>query len=319
MIGVTYNMSIESLSVCPRANGIYKIKNIKTGRFYIGKSAGINGFYKRWYCHRLELRNNTHCCSYLQRSYNKYGESCFTFEILEIKDYGVPLADLESEYIINLEAMYFQKGYNLVNEKVESPSFDRENHPLAKEFELLDPEGNLIKVKNLTKFCEDMGLHSRSMWDLVRGGRNSYRGFRSTNTEFHLVPKEYRLISPEGELIIFDNMAEFARIRGLSKTPVYNVLMGLASNTKGYHLENPSPEHQKYLDRISNKKFLVNKSLGTIVRFVSMKAFSRKYKVSKRAILDFYAGGGRLLTEKYNWITPTEEDMELYPIIEETF
>jgi group I intron endonuclease len=321
MIGSIFNMAIKSFSVCPRVNGIYKLTNQKTGRFYIGKAEGKLGFYMRWYHHRQALRNNIHKNGYLQNSYNKHGEYCFTFEILEIKDYGDPLVDLESDYIVNLGAMYFAKGFNIKNEKNQSqpPKIVRENHHNSKEFELLDPEGNLIKGRNLTQFCEEFGFQQSSMFNVIKGVNKSSNGFRSPNPEFHLVKKEYRLRSPEGELIIFDNMAEFARNIGVDQSTVSRVLSGSSSNTKGYHLESPSPENQKYLDRLFNKKCLVNKDLGIIVTFVSINTFSLKYKIRRDAVYDFFSGRVNNLAKGYNWSAPTEEDMESYSIVEETF
>ncbi len=258
MIGVVFNMNIESLAICPRTNGIYKITNTKTGRFYIGRAEYKKGFFRRWYSHRWQLRKNIHENPYLQNSYKKYGESCFTFEILEIKDYGDPLIDLESEYIINLKAMYFEDGYNITNEKFsgEYPKIYRENHHNSKEFELLSPEGNLIKGRNLSRFCEELDVGVGAMWDVIHGDRKSYKGFKSPNPEFHVVKKEYRLLSPEKELFVFDNAAEFARKIGLDTSSIQKVLKGERSNIKGYHLENPLPEHQRNLDNYFNRKRL---------------------------------------------------------------
>jgi len=321
MIGVIFNMDIKSPSIYPKTNGIYKITNIKTGRFYIGKAEGKMGFYGRWRSHRLNLRKNTHHCSYLQSSYNKHGEPCFTFEILEIKDYGEPLTCLESEYIVNLEAMHFQKGYNIKNEKsaTQPTKIVRENHPNSKDFELLDREGNLVKRKNLSQFCQESGLGERNVRKLLRGLLKSYRGYKSTNPDFHRVGKEYRLMSSDKELIVFDSMAEFAKKIGVSIGSVSAVLKGIMSNVKGYHLENPSPKYQKNIDRLVNKKVLINKSLGIIIRFVSISKFSLEYRIPSTTLFHFFTGEKNYLTEKYNWTIPTQEDIQLYPIIDKTF
>ncbi len=321
MIGVTWNMSIKSLAVCPRTNGIYKITNIKNGRFYIGKSSGKKGFRVRWREHRKALRKNTHFCAYLQNSYNLHGEDCFTFEILEIRPQGEDLLDLESEYIVKLRAMCFEDGYNIRNKKCDAkyPRIHRENNPTSKEFELLDPDGNLVKGKNLTLFCEELGVNPAAMWHVVKGDLKSYKGYKSPNPEFHVVKKEYRLLSPEKNLVIFNNMREFAKKIGVERTSIQAVLSGSNSNAKGYHLENPSPENRKHLDKLFSRKLLLNKDLRIIVKFAEILAFSQKYKIPRRALYDFFAGRKGPLTEKHNWETPTEEDVKFYPIIEEEF
>lgn len=60
--------------------GIYKITNLITNKVYIGSSKNLNKRYKE---HFNSLKNNNHHSSKLQRSYNKYKENAFKFEILE--------------------------------------------------------------------------------------------------------------------------------------------------------------------------------------------------------------------------------------------
>lgn len=62
--------------------GIYKIRNIVNGKIYVGSAA--SGIKRRWSLHRRMLRSNTHHSPNFQRSWNKYGEACFSFEILEL-------------------------------------------------------------------------------------------------------------------------------------------------------------------------------------------------------------------------------------------
>lgn len=60
--------------------GIYKITCLVTNEVYIGQSTAIA---RRWATHKRELKNGIHYNKHLQRTYNKYGESNFTYEILE--------------------------------------------------------------------------------------------------------------------------------------------------------------------------------------------------------------------------------------------
>jgi len=60
--------------------GVYKIECRPNGRVYVGSSKRI---YRRWSEHRAALRRNRHHCRHLQRAWNVYGESQFTFLILE--------------------------------------------------------------------------------------------------------------------------------------------------------------------------------------------------------------------------------------------
>lgn len=61
---------------------IYRITNVKNNKKYVGSTIGkIN---RRWNIHKSQLRNGKHGNRYLQRSWNKYGECNFSFEILEM-------------------------------------------------------------------------------------------------------------------------------------------------------------------------------------------------------------------------------------------
>lgn len=60
--------------------GIYKITCLATDEVYIGQSVAIA---RRWATHKRELKNGIHYNTHLQRTYNKYGEESFSYEILE--------------------------------------------------------------------------------------------------------------------------------------------------------------------------------------------------------------------------------------------
>lgn len=69
--------------------GVYRIRNIVSGRFYIGSSENI---YRRFESHRRQLKSGTHKNKILQASWNKHGADAFKFEVL----HKVPLEDLRS-------------------------------------------------------------------------------------------------------------------------------------------------------------------------------------------------------------------------------
>ena len=75
--------------------GIYRIRNVVNNKSYYGSSKNIN---KRWGRHRLDLNNNRHHNSILQRAWNKYGESNFMFEVVELCDVDLLLIN-EQKYL----------------------------------------------------------------------------------------------------------------------------------------------------------------------------------------------------------------------------
>lgn len=59
--------------------GIYQIRNLNNGHFYIGSAAS---FLNRRRQHRHDLRQGKHGNSILQKAWNKHGEKAFVFEKL---------------------------------------------------------------------------------------------------------------------------------------------------------------------------------------------------------------------------------------------
>ena len=83
-------------------NVIYKITNILNGKFYIGSAC----IYKnRVAMHLCQLRKNKHSNLYLQRTFNKYGEFIFLFEIIEFCNEN-DLIKKEQWYIDNWKPNY---------------------------------------------------------------------------------------------------------------------------------------------------------------------------------------------------------------------
>ena len=60
--------------------GIYGIQNTLTGEWYVGQSQNIR---KRYNTHMRHLAAGCHENEHLQRSFNKYGEEHFSFQLLE--------------------------------------------------------------------------------------------------------------------------------------------------------------------------------------------------------------------------------------------
>lgn len=80
----------------------------------IGKTEQKN-VSSRWSVHKHLLRKNKHYNKHLQSSWNKYGESSFTFEIVEQFDseMNFDLSNLERYWIKQHDSMNPENGYNL--------------------------------------------------------------------------------------------------------------------------------------------------------------------------------------------------------------
>lgn len=91
-----------------KVSGIYIIKNMVNGKVYIGQSVDIQ---KRFLEHKWELKNNKHRNSYMQRSWEKYGEDNFLFEIIERYPSHL-LNEKETYWIKNYKSNNSVYGYN---------------------------------------------------------------------------------------------------------------------------------------------------------------------------------------------------------------
>ena len=99
-------MQMKQTPIC----GVYRITNIDNGKIYIGSSKDIK---KRWQQHKKELREGIHANKYLQHAWNKYGEKCFVFDVLEKCTEEVQFQK-EQEYLDTFEP-FGERGYNIVH------------------------------------------------------------------------------------------------------------------------------------------------------------------------------------------------------------
>ena len=91
--------------------GIYEIRNIVSGKIYIGST--VSSFSQRLSIHKANLKNNKHSNTYLQNSWNKHGEKKFTWKILEdLKGKNVKkILEREQFYLDNV--IKFGFDYNI--------------------------------------------------------------------------------------------------------------------------------------------------------------------------------------------------------------
>jgi len=80
--------------------GVYRIRNITTGKYYVGSTECIERRFKE---HKSALNNGKHINRYLQFAWDKYGEEDFIFEIVEKTK-----TDLKSR-----EQLYLDVGFEL--------------------------------------------------------------------------------------------------------------------------------------------------------------------------------------------------------------
>jgi group I intron endonuclease len=99
-------MASSSLS----QSGIYCIRNLVSGRRYVGSAKKLSD---RWKAHRYLLRDCRHHSRTLQRSWKKHGEEAFVFEVLELVDDPHQLVTREQFWIDKLHAANPKLGFNV--------------------------------------------------------------------------------------------------------------------------------------------------------------------------------------------------------------
>ncbi|OME49013.1 hypothetical protein BSK59_24860 [Paenibacillus odorifer] len=95
-----------------KVKGIYQILNRINNKVYIGSSINIK---QRKSQHYHLLRTNNHPSNYLQKSWNKYGEHNFTFDILEEIFNEEELIKREQYWIDYKQSTNRTFGFNLCN------------------------------------------------------------------------------------------------------------------------------------------------------------------------------------------------------------
>ena len=92
------------------ASGIYQILNTHNGKMYVGSAINIPA---RWRAHLSHLRNGKHHSAHLQSSWNRHGESVFSFSVLQAVNDATHLLQCEDEWIGKLKSADRSHGYNI--------------------------------------------------------------------------------------------------------------------------------------------------------------------------------------------------------------
>ena len=100
----------------PPDMGIYQVKNLASGKIYVGRAMDLNG---KLNSERFQLKNGMHMNREMQKDFNELGEEKFAFEVLDRlqpqqgagHDLGQELKELEAIWLDKLRP-YNNKGYN---------------------------------------------------------------------------------------------------------------------------------------------------------------------------------------------------------------
>jgi group I intron endonuclease len=173
--------------------GVYAIINKLNHKFYIGSAQQEGdfpcqtGFYARWYMHVWNLDKNQHHCKHLQNAWNKYGADNFEFKIIH-KCHPNDCIQFEQLYLNFLCPHYngsptagSSKGCKRNEEYLKALS-----ERVSSSFCLVNPKGEVIEGRNLTKFAEDNGLDLSGLHKVVKGKGLHSQGWTKDTTSHKL-------------------------------------------------------------------------------------------------------------------------------------
>ena len=127
--------------------GIYFIRNAKTGEMYVGSAKNIQ---KRLSAHIIDLVSGTHINPLLQESWEKFGPTSFAFGILEIVHAIEELSDKEISWIVKLDAV--NNGFNVKSNQHKFRTHIKINPDTHWELEELELGSMNSTLANLLKY-----------------------------------------------------------------------------------------------------------------------------------------------------------------------
>lgn len=146
---------------------IYQIRNTSNNLVYVGST---KNYEKRIREHKTELIAGKHCNSRLQNAWNKYGQDCFEFSVLEIVEQIENLLVREQFWMDKIGCYTRRNGYNIAPKAISCEGVRR-----SEEFrENLSESRKGSKNPNYgKKFSEET---RRKMSESRRGKKNPFYG-----------------------------------------------------------------------------------------------------------------------------------------------
>ena len=215
-----------------KISGIYCIENTKNHKKYIGQSIDI---YQRWYAHKSKLNMNKHHSHHLQQAWNKYGDNCFIFYIIETCD----------ESLLNEREIYWIKYYNTYfdgyNETFGGEGYARQTRKVY-QYSL---SGEFIKEWNsVYEIQEELGFNENTIRDVCNNNKEHLSAYgyqwsyqKNDNIgEYNSLTQKKTVYQydKQGNLVnVYDTILSVAE-DGFSFGNVANCCRGIRKTSSGY-------------------------------------------------------------------------------------
>lgn len=235
----------------PIISGIYLITNLINFKVYVGSTLNFR-HRKAVHLHRLKNKScdaNKH----LLAAWRKYGEENFSFEIIERIPKNL-LKEREDYWIVAYDALNPECGYNIAADTACGlrgyKRTEEDIEHLVKDWKFINPDGEVVNIHNLKKFCRENHLEHLPLADVHRGKVLQARGWRKYSE--HLVgklfegrdwaipqlknKKQYQFLNPNGKLITVNGLKEFCRNNKLDAGHMVKVHNKTRKQYKGWRI-----------------------------------------------------------------------------------
>lgn len=205
---------------------IYCIENLANGKKYVGSAVS---YTKRVSNHKSNLRCNNHPNIKLQRAWNKYGEDCLVFYILEYVNNTQELVTREQHYIDTLVPWY-----NIAPIAGSQLGF---KHSKESKIKISKNNAKVWSGKKLPEWMKARMRKPRS--NNTRSKMSKYASNRSPIHNMrigHALGKEviqYDTITME-PVGAFKSVMDAGRLTGVCESSIRKVCLGIRNNAGGY-------------------------------------------------------------------------------------
>ena len=227
--------------------GVYRIRNIVSGTYYIGSSENV---YRRFESHRRALRAGKHTNRGLQGSWDKHGEEPFKFEILLRCS---PETVREQERKLLLEHFGRAKCCNMhdgayvfprtgrkhsdetkakISAKVQAALKDGRGGKFVPSTETRKKMSESLKGNQCAKGYRRTDAEKTAISERMKGNKN-WLGKRHTDESREKMGRAVVARSPDGEETIYPTITKLRAALNITPPTVNRALKSAAPLTKG--------------------------------------------------------------------------------------
>lgn len=167
----------------------------------------------------------------------------------------------------------------------------------SKDYVLVDPQGKIKNIHNLSKFCRENNLRYSSIQSVLCGVTFQHKGYRLAipkNIDVVFTNKRLQggsVVNPKGEIFNFDNLKLFCEEYNLEPGKLSKVIRGISLVYKGWRKN--LPENQGVIcssDISSSKKYYIKSPTGDIHTIWNLSVFCRESGLCRTSLTNLKNG-----------------------------